>query len=205
MNPIRRRFMLLALAAPLAACVTVHAPVERAADLAADKVLVVGRIELVPPLRADEQQLFVGADPFNTKRYYQGRAVLFLAGTPVEREQTDDAINPPLEQAFAIAVPRARRFVVGGGVAMNLNLRTVSARQAVLDRSDLHLPVPVELDFRPGDRAVYIGTLRIHRDEFHSVVRAEVVDDYRAAAAEHRDRFGADVPLRRALLRMPPA
>jgi hypothetical protein len=202
---LRRRLVLLALAAPLAACVTLHDPAERPADLTADKVLVVGRIELVPPLRADEQRLFLGADPFNTRRYYQGRAVLFLADTPVERDQTGDAINPELEQGFAIAVPRSRRFVVGGGVAMNLDLRAVTARQAVLDRSDLHLPVPLEFDFRPGDRAIYIGTLRIHRDEFHSVVRAEVRDEYAATAAEHSRRFGPDVPLRRALLRMPPA
>ena len=71
------------------------------------------------------------------------------------------------------------------------------------ERMTLRVPVPLSLDLRPEDRAVYIGTLRLHRDEFHGVVRAEVRDEHATAATLVRERFDPGMPLRRALLKLP--
>lgn len=43
-----------------------------------------------------------------------------------------------------------------------------------------------QVALKPGDRAVYIGTVRYHRDEFFEVTRVTVADDYREASAEFR-------------------
>jgi hypothetical protein len=91
--------------------------------------------------------------------------------------------------------------MVKGSVTMAYALRVVSRRQSVSEQTELLFPAPLELDIRDADRAVYIGTLRLHRDEFHEVTRAEIRDDYGKATAEYRKRFpGAPLP-RKALLR----
>ncbi|HEX6317763.1 MAG TPA: hypothetical protein VFZ84_02730 [Burkholderiales bacterium] len=193
---------LLALAAvALAGCVSVsETNVENLSELGSDAVLVVGKIEIVPPIRPEEQS-YKALDPFNSKRHFMGRAVMFMSDKREYQEYTGDALNPPLQETYFLKVPRTKRYMVKGSVTMAFALRTVSRRQAVTDQAELMFPAPLEFDLRPADRAVYVGTLRLHRDEFHEVTRAEVRDDYARAAAEYRAKFpGAPLP-RKALLR----
>jgi hypothetical protein len=70
-----------------------------------------------------------------------------------------------------------------------------------VDQTELLFPAPIPFEIRPGDTAVYIGTLRLYRDEFHEVTKAEVRDDYGEAGAQFRNKFpGAPLP-RKALLK----
>ena len=177
-------------AALLAGCVTVSEDVASLSEVGADTVLVVGRIEIVPPLRPHEQHINPGSDPFNMKRHYLGRAVLFMSEDASYRERTGNALNPPLEQTFFLKLPRSHRFMVRGSVTMEMAVRSGNLQQ-----SELLFPAPLQLDLKASDRAVYVGTLRLHRDEFHEVTRAQVRDDYAAAVVEFRRRFGsADAP-----------
>jgi hypothetical protein len=138
------------------------------------------------------------------RRHFIGLAVMFMSDKPEYREHTDQALNPPLEQTYFVKVPRSKRFVVKGSVTMSFALRVVSRRQAVTEQTELLFPVPIELDLRPSDKAIYIGTLRLHRDEFHEVTRAEVRDDFAHANAEFKRKFGTDARLRKALIRAKP-
>ncbi|MCL4798804.1 MAG: hypothetical protein KJ025_04400 [Burkholderiales bacterium] len=195
-----RRLLAIAVLA-LAGCVSVSEDVNSLSGIGGDAVLVVGKIEIVPPVRADEQKYRAGWDPFDTKRHFVGRAVMFMAARPESAERTGLALNPPLEQTYFLKVPRSERFMVKGSVVMEHSVRAVSRRQSVVDQSELLFPAPIEFDIRPGDAAVYVGTLRLHRDEFHEVTQAEVRDDYAQAMADFRTRFpGAPLP-RKALLR----
>ena len=192
---------LLALAAlVLAGCVSVSEDVTTLGEVGTDAVLVVGKIEIVPPIKPEEQS-FKALDPFNTKRHFLGRAILFMADKPQYQDRTDTALNPPLQQTYFVTLPRDKRFMVRGSVTMAYALRTVSRRQAVTDQTELMFPAPLRLDIRPGDKAVYVGTLRLHRDEFHEVTRAEVRDEYAKAMAEYRAKFPGAPPPRKALLR----
>jgi hypothetical protein len=67
--------------------------------------------------------------------------------------------------------------------------------------NELLIPGPIEFDIRPSDKATYVGTLRLHRDEFNEVTRAELIDDYARALADFRLKFGAEAVLRRAIAR----
>ena len=49
-----RKLLTLLAAASLAACVSVSENVSSLADVGSDSVLVVGRIEIVPPVRPEE-------------------------------------------------------------------------------------------------------------------------------------------------------
>jgi hypothetical protein len=191
---------LIAAAALLAAgCVSVSEDVTSARDVGGDDVMLVGKIELVPPLKPDEQQ-YRALDPLNSKRYFMGRAILFTADKPEYRDRTGHALNPPLEQTFFVKLPKAHRYVVKGSVTMSFASNGASARSG-FDQTELLFPVPIELDVRPGDKAVYVGTLRLHRDEFHEVTKAELRDEYTAAMKEYRKRFAGEPLPRKALLK----
>lgn len=196
-----KRAVVAAAALVVASCVTVSEDVTNTRDVGADSVMLVGKIEIVPPIKPEEQEYRAGWDAFNTKRHFIGRAILFTADTPQYRDRTSYALNPPLEETFFVKLPKAHRYVVKGSVTMSLVSRATSARTVSMEQSELVFPAPIELDLRPGDKAIYIGTLRMHRDEFHEVTKAELRDDYAVAMKEYRKRF-ADEPLpRKALLK----
>jgi hypothetical protein len=180
---------------------TVSEGVGSLGEVGSDAVLLVGRIEIVPAVKPEEQTFKAGWDPFNAKRYHVGRAILFMSDKPQYKEHTDHALNPPLEETYFVKVPRSHRYMVKGAVTMSFHLRTTSPRTARVDQSELLFPAPIQLDIRPGDTAIYVGTLRLHRDEFHEVTKAEILDHYGAASAEFRQKFGPGAGLRKALLR----
>jgi hypothetical protein len=80
----------------------------------------------------------------------------------------------------------------------------VTTRQSVMEHTELLFPGPIGLDIRPADRAIYVGTLGLHRDEFHEVTKAEVLDHFSAAYADLTRKFGVGLPLRKALFEARP-
>lgn len=194
-----RAIVVVAAAALAAACVAVSEDVRNTSELGADAVLLVGKIEIVPRIKPEEQQ-YRGPDPFNNKRYFLGRAVLFSSDTPEYRERTGNALNPPLEQVYFLKLPRAHRYIVKGSVTMSFASRGASARSG-FDQTELLFPVPIAFDVRPADKAIYVGTLRLHRDEFHTITKVEVRDEYAAALGEFRKRFAGEPAPRKALLK----
>ena len=69
--------------------------------------------------------------------------------------------------------------------------------------SRARFPGGLRVALKEGDRAVYIGTLRYHRNEFFDITDVAVVDDYAAANAEYMKKFGNGVSLRKALMVLP--
>ena len=193
---------LFAAAAALlaAACVSVSEGVGSLNEIGSDSVLVVGKIEIVPPIKPEEQQYRAGWDVANSKRHFIGRAVLFTSDTREYRERTGHALNPPLEEIYFVKLPRSHRYVVKGSVTMALVSGGGSARSG-FQQTELLFPAPIEFDVRSGDKAIYVGTLRLHRDEFHEVTKAELRDDYAVAMAEFRKRFDGEPLPRKALLK----
>ena len=183
-----------------AACVSVSEDVGSLKEIGSDSVLLVGKIEIVPPIRPDEQQYRAGWDPANSKRHFIGRAILFTSDTREYRERTGNALNPPLEETYFVKLPRSHRYVVKGSVTMALVSGGASARSG-FQQTELVFPAPIELEVRPSDKAIYVGTLRLHRDEFHEVTKAELRDEYPAAMAEFRKRFAGEPLPRKALLK----
>ena len=191
------RRLLAAAALVAAGCVSISEDATSPRDVGGDAVVLIGKIEVRPPIKADEQQYKMGWDLFNSKRHFLGRAILFTADTPQYREHTGNALNPPLEETYFLKLPRSHRYIVKGYVSMQL----VSRGRSGVDQTELAFPVPIEVDVRPGDKAIYVGTLRLHRDEFHEVTKAELRDDYNEAMAEYRKRFAGEPLPRKALLR----
>lgn len=194
------RLLVIAAALLCAGCVTVSEGVGSISEVGQDEVLVVGRIEIIPRIKPEEQT-YKATDPFNSKRHFLGRAVMFVSDKPEYQNHTGHALNPALEETFFLKVPRSQRYMVKGSVTMRFAMRTTSPRTATVDQTELMFPSPAELDMRPGDKAIYIGTLRMHRDEFHEVTKAEIRDDYERALADYRKKFGSAPAPRKALLK----
>ena len=178
-------------------------PVTRLSDVGADSVVVVGRLELQPPLRPNEQQLKMGTfDPLDTADRFRDRGFLWFgraAETPAEKG--DFVMNPHLGELYFLRVPKNTPYMLGGYIMAQYVTRMISPRTMTVDDARIEIPGGLHYDIRPGDRAIYVGTLVLHRDEFNEVTKAVIVDDYAPAAAAFKQRFGPGTALRKAVPR----
>lgn len=170
-----------------------RAPLASLDGLARGEVVLVGRVEVVPPLRKGEQKIrgmVVGN--------FENRLFLMLDDKlrplPQDPRVADYAgrIEASLDDTFFVRSSAAPFYVLGGVLFLEIG-------GSRMDR--IYFPGGLHVAVKPGDRAVYIGTLRYHRDEFFEITRVQVVDEYRQANAEFAGKFGgAGVVLRKALL-----
>lgn len=166
-----------------------------------DEVIVVGKIVLDPPLDDGDQTLKTVAftdeavviNP--TARHFRNKVLLL---TDRESRWIADPspgdyrgrIEAELGETFYVRARNEPFYVVRSEIWMNL-------KKSGMDK--LVLPAGYRIDLRPGDRAVYIGTIKYHRDEFFSTERIEVVDEYKKEYATFRKRFGDSILLRKAM------
>ena len=196
--------LLAAVCFVLTACAPLpEQPVTRLSEIGADSVLVVGRLELRPPLRPNEQQIRAGTiDPFGVGDTMRDRGFLWFgrsAETPAEKG--DFVINPRLGELYFLRVPKNTPHMLGGYIIAQYLMKMTSPRSVAVDDARIEIPGGVRYDIRPGDRAIYVGTLVLYRDEFNEVTKAAIVDEYAAAAAAFKQRFGQGTELRKAIPR----
>lgn len=185
----------------VAGCGTLHPEITSLGELSSGTVVLVGRIELVPPLQSGEQVLKMGTfDPMDAAGKLRDRAVLHLASEAKPMEETYEVINPRLDQTFFFKIPRDKRFVVFGTITTSYETRVASRRHVNVDKTEILLPRMV-FDITPADKAIYVGTLRMHRDEFNSITKVEILDHYPAVSVEFRKRFGAGAELRKSIVK----
>jgi hypothetical protein len=178
-------------------------PVTRLSEIGADSVVVVGRLDLQPPLRPKEQQLKMGTfDPFDAAETLRDRGFLWFgraADTPAEKG--DFVMNPRLGELYFLRVPKNMPNMIGGYIMAQYVTRMTGPRSMAVDDARIEIPGGVRYDIRPGDRAIYVGTLVLYRDEFNEVTKAVIADDYPAAATAFKQRFGSGTELRKAIPR----
>lgn len=179
------------LGATLGGCAAPRAPLHSFDELPYDEVVIVGRVELTPPLTADEQTLSLGS------RSRRNKVSLLVDDEPrlLRNEPSMGDYRGRIEaqfgEEFYVKSARAPLYVIGGVVVL------VSAHNRRYDQA--YVPGGFKIDVRAGDKAVYIGTLSYVRDEFFRITQVRVVDDYERANAEFRKRFGTRHILRKAL------
>jgi hypothetical protein len=165
-----RRFPAALLCLLAVSCVpSKRRDVDSPSDLGSGEVLLIGRIKLTPPIAKDEQVLSSVAEE------WRGRVMVIIGDTftPLERpfkvSGYKNRIEAPPDREFSVAVP-ANSFSIRGGV-VPLRLHTPPSDEALL-------PGGFQVEVRPGDTALYIGTIHYHRDEFWQITKVEVEDDY---------------------------
>jgi hypothetical protein len=177
----------------LAACAPApRAPVTSLESIGRDEVVLVGRVEIVPPLRKGEQK--IGGNVIGN---FKDRMFLLLDDKlrplPQDPRVADYAgrIEAPLDGTFFVRSKAEPAYLLGGILFLEF---TGNSQQRV------YFPGGLRVDVKPGDRAVYVGTLRYTRDEFFEIKRTQVVDEHREASREFAAKFGSGAALRKALL-----
>src|SRR5262245_3582642 len=183
----------LLLAGALGACAgAAREEIDSLTALGGNETLVVGRIELVPPLRKDEQRIQgIGTGGFENK------IIMITDENPrvLKKEpgvgDFSGRIEAILGKNFFVRSDSKPFYILAGMVWLDLGGSTMNKA---------YFPGGWKVPIRPGDKAVYVGTVRYHRNEFFEVSKIAVDDDYERANAEFRKKFGAKIPLRKALL-----
>jgi len=167
-------------------------PVDSFSKLGGDEMVVVGRVELVPPLHEHDQRLRgPGSGRFENK--------MFMIVDSEHWELTDEPgwgdfkgrIDARFGEDFTVRSSREPFYIIAGMMYLSLG-------HGMPDQA--YFPGGFKADVKPGDRALYIGTIRYHRNEFFEVTGVEIVDEYERVNAAFVEQFGDDHPLRKALL-----
>lgn len=171
-----KRLLAIALALLLQACATPQS-FPAASDLRAggDEVVVIGKIELVPALEKGEQ--VSRWNVIGEKRMFRvwmatGAEFKPITFGDLRASEFQNSVEADWGQPFMVKVPR-RRTYLNGGVTW---LDAIHAQR-------LWFPGGYYFDVPAGAKAVYIGTLRFHRNDFNTITRVEVVDERRDIAA----------------------
>jgi len=191
---MRRGWLVALLALAVAACApAARAPLTSLSSLDRDEVVIVGKVELVPPLRKGEQKIrgMVVGNFENTIYLMMDEK---LRPLPQDPRIADYAgrIEALIGSTFFVRSKAVPSYVLGG--ILFLEIGGNSPQQKI------YFPGGFQVAAKPGDRAIYVGTLRYHRDEFFEITRVTIVDEYREASAEFEAKFGKGAILRKALM-----
>ena len=187
-----RHGWLVALLALAACAPAARAPLTSIDALGRDEVVLVGKVELVPALRKHEQKI-----RGNVIGNFENRMYLVmdekLRPLPEDLRVADYAgrIEALMGSTFFVRSKAEPAYVLGGVVFLDMGGNS---------QQKAYFPGGFQVAVKPGDRALYVGTLRYHRDEFFEIQRITVVDEYREANAEFAAKFGKGQTLRKALL-----
>lgn len=192
-----KRALCTALLLPLlAACVPASriVPVDSLAQLSTDEVVLVGRIELNPPLKPGEQRVGERYPEFQDVAVMVTDRELRPVGPMLRWGDLGGRLDAPLGQDFYMRHPAVPFYILKGFILMHTDI----GPNASPGTGQAPLQGVFRVELRPGDRAVYIGTLRYTRDEFFET-RASVRDDYVRAQKAFKARFGSNLSLRKSL------
>lgn len=147
-----------------------------ATDLKASdaEVVVIGKIELVPPLDGTEQKK--RWNHFGTEHFFRIRMATGAESRPVTVGQVKSSeyrthLEVDWGKPFIVKAPRQRTYLNGGFTWLDIE-----------DSTKLWFPGGYYFDVPGGAKAVYIGTLRFHRNDFNTITKVEVVDERRDVA-----------------------
>lgn len=165
-------------------------------SLGKNEVILVGRVELVPPLEGFEQNL----KTIGSKRHKN--AAMFVIG-----ERVIDIRNPGLRdgkladrvkmgQDFYIRRKRHNTLFYSGSIILTQSAMVGHGRRASVDMERLILPGGLKYDIRDSDKAIYIGTIRYYRDDYNAITKIDFLNDFEKANQAFIDRFGDGVKLR---------
>jgi len=167
-------------------------PISSFSKLRANETVVVGRVELMPPLHEHDQRLRGPMSrKFENKMFMMIDAEYWQLTEEPGFGDFKGRIDASFGEEFMVRSSNETFYIIAG--MMYLSLGYGMPDQA-------YFPGGLEADIKPDDKAVYIGTIRYHRNEFFEVTDSEIIDDYERVNAEFKKQFGEEHQLRKALL-----
>lgn len=163
---------------------------ERAPRLGSGDIYVVGRIEIVPTLKAGEQELKT-----LTSERLRNRVYVFYSNQFVDLDNLGMGSGKHAElvdigKHFVIKRKNPGTLHYTGGMVWLRSSATHSGgyynRQTTIHTGHLFLSSKMTYALRPGDKAVYVGTHRYYRDDYNAITKVEYRDEYAQALKEFR-------------------
>ena len=154
-----------------------------------DEIVLVGRVELLPPLEDFEQNLkTIGSKRYkNAASFIIGERTVALENPRLRDNKYADGVQ--LGQDFYIRRKRNDTFFYSGSMIL-----TSSVMGGAMDR--IVLPGGLKYAIRASDKAVYIGTFRYHRDDYNAITKVDLLNDFERANRAFIKQFGNGVKLR---------
>jgi len=178
----------------LASCVPpAMSPAASAPEPGSHKTIVVCKIELDPPLQKNEQHFKwneLGTGQFENKVLLLTDQEYRQVGGDPELSDYKNRMELKLGETGYFMSENEPFYVLAGLIMMSMS--------PVMQK--MYLPGGYKVPIRPGDQAVYIGTIRYHRDEFSEITKIEVIDDFRAERKRFYAKFGNGIKLKKRLI-----
>lgn len=168
-------------------------------DPGASEVVVIGKIELVPPIDAEfEQRTYwnaIGEDRLLNNLFMATAAEHRPVNTSgPDRSDFQNTLEVAWAQPFAVKAARQRTFLNGGMTYLDM-----------IEHEQLWFPGGYYFDVPDGATAIYIGTLRYHRNDFNRITKVEVINEPKDIAAALKEIGGEPGQVRTSLLKRVPA
>ncbi len=188
-----RTVVLVFALAWVCACAALPEPqVSNLMSVSPDRVVIVGRIELHPPLQEGEQAFGIEREE-NLKNLF----ILYCGNRPRDVKTNDleifaDSFKTTLEKEFFIKINKDSSLYFTGGTFYTAHNPRDLAEAYTFES-------PFQVEIRPDDEAVYIGTIQYYRDGSNKLKSVMIRDDYQWADTLFKERFGTSKTLRKAL------
>lgn len=188
-----RFFSILLLASAFSACTgAAREPLENLSELNGSETIVVGKVELVPALQKNEQKAQgLTASNFENKIFIIADDKYRVLQDEPKIDDYTGRIEALIGKNFFVRSNNKTLYILGGMLYLEAGGREMNR---------VYFPGGFKAAIRPGDKAVYIGTIQYHRNEFFDISRVVIVDDYDRANAEFKQKFGGKYALNKALL-----
>ena len=174
-------------------------------DLGSDQILVVGKIELVRPLVENEQILKPRTvSTLKDKAYLvMDKDGYDLNNIPVMAANKATG-TVTLGKTFFLPVNRGQSLRYSGGVIVinddalfrGNTIGGIYGIWNLIGADHFRLTGGLKYNYAKPDRAIYIGTLQYHRDDFNTITSVKIKNEYAQANTEFKSKYGSPFPLK---------
>jgi len=186
------KILLLSLLLSLTACVSPGIQsVKSSSELGSDEIILVGKIRLVPKYDPSEQDLptlMFNKDMVKDKLF----VAIDSEHKPLDDYATfsgiDKVASVDFNKTFMIAAKRTQPLIFSGAFFM------ISAERS----ADFYqLPGGLKFNYGKKDKAIYIGTIEFHRNDYDEITRVSLIDEYKEANKVFKKIHGKKLSLKK--------
>jgi hypothetical protein len=214
---MKRRFLppvfAIILSLLFMSCGSTRKMLKSSSELGSGQAVLIGKFELHPPLEKGEQDIAGGLGNDSLFNMFflindaKAKKINF------ERAETDfpnapewkDRLDAKFGEVFYAGVRAEPLYLYAGGIVAKLyyvtrttttymsngmgGMTPMTSTTSVPVYKFTFMPLSKLVNISPADKAVYIGTVHIYRNEFKKITKVLVKDEWKALAADFQAKF----------------
>lgn len=166
--------------------------ISKLSSLGQDQIMIVGKIRLVPKFDPAEQSL--NAIMIGGRSRITNKVFLAIGNEYISVESYRSIKNltqlgsVAINKTFMVSAKRTKPLIFSGAFF-------VSSFSGNFE--NYYLPSGLMFNYRNNDRAIYVGTIEFHRNNFDEITKVRIIDEYIKANREFIKLFGKDIKLKK--------